>query len=151
MREKHDVKEWWMSSPKWFFIIKFLLFWWSSLVACSIKHVRRVRKTWKCYCNNEYIYFLQHWWHEENGPIKIGKYLVEIFLKYIHRPQLSQAENLIKCTILPANLPYRWNIRSTSVFEHWNVLRFPTNIRLFTACGSCEFVWFDSFDIFILS
>lgn len=51
---------------------------------------------------------------------------------------------------LPAKRPYFWNIRSTSVFEHWNVFKFPTNTREFTACGSCEFVWFDNFDIFIM-
>lgn len=51
---------------------------------------------------------------------------------------------------LPAKRPYFWNIRSTSVFEHWNVFRLPTKTRELTACGSCELVWFDSFDIFIV-
>lgn len=51
---------------------------------------------------------------------------------------------------LPAKRPYFWNIRSTSVFEHWNVFKFPTKTREFTACGSCEFVWFDNLDIFIM-
>lgn len=59
-------------------------------------------------------------------------------------------EEIFFLSKLPAKRPYFWNIRSTSVFEHWNVFKFPTKTREFTACGSCEFVWFDNLDIFIM-
>lgn len=50
---------------------------------------------------------------------------------------------------IPAIRPYRWNILSTSVLEHWKVFRLPTNTREFTACGSWEFVWLPTLLIFI--
>ena len=52
---------------------------------------------------------------------------------------------------LPARRPYLWNILSTSVLLHWKVFRLPTNTLEFTACGSCELVWFPTLLSFILT
>lgn len=70
---------------------------------------------------------------------------------YIIALKIAQQWKINWMNKLPAKRPYFWNIRSTSVFEHWNVFKFPTKTREFTACGSCEFVWFDNFDIFIMN
>lgn len=52
---------------------------------------------------------------------------------------------------LPAILPYRWKMRSTSVLLHWKVFKLPTNTRELTAWGSWELVWFPTLQLILES